>query len=45
VPEALLKAVCGRVLRSAYKRRMPLVLKVSSRTVSMEYRLPRDAGT
>jgi len=45
VPEALFLAVRRRVLASSYKRRMPLVLKVSSRTVSMEYRLPRDAGT
>ncbi|MCK6481213.1 MAG: NAD+ synthase [Planctomycetes bacterium] len=45
VPEALFKAIHARVLGSAFKRRMPLVLKVSSRTVSMEYRLPRDAGT
>ncbi len=45
VPEPLFRAVERRVVGSSYKRRLPLVLKVSSRTVSMEYRLPRDAGT
>ena len=45
IPEALFRAVERRVLGSAFKRRMPLVLKVSSRTAGMEYRLPRDAGT
>jgi NAD+ synthase len=42
-PEPLFRAVERRVLGSAFKRRMPLVLKVSARTVSLEYRLPRDA--
>jgi len=45
LPEGLVRAVERRVVGSSYKRRMPLVLKVSSRTVSMEFRLPRDAGT
>jgi NAD+ synthase len=45
VPEPLFRAIERRVLGSAYKRRLPLVLKVSSRTVSHEFRLPRDAGT
>lgn len=41
----LVRAVERRVLGSSFKRKMPLVLKVSSRTVSMDFRLPRDAGT
>ncbi|HEU4394735.1 MAG TPA: NAD+ synthase [Planctomycetota bacterium] len=41
----LVRAVERRVIGSSFKRRMPLVLKVSSRTVSMDFRLPRDAGT
>jgi NAD+ synthase len=45
VPGALFRAVEKRVVGSAYKRRMPIVLKVSSRTAGMEFRLPRDAGT
>jgi len=45
VPEPLFRAVERRVMGSAYKRRLPLVLKISSRTAGMEYRLPRDAGT
>lgn len=45
VPEPLFRAIQRRVVGSSFKRRMPIVLKVSSRTVSMEYRLPRDAGT
>jgi NAD+ synthase len=44
-PEPLFRAVERRVIGSSFKRRMPVVLKVSSRTVSMEYRLPRDART
>lgn len=45
VPAGLMRALRARVHGSSYKRRPPLVLKVSSRTVSMEFRLPRDAGT
>ena len=45
VPEPLFRAIRKRVMGSAYKRRMPVVLKISSRTVSMEYRLPRDTET
>ncbi len=45
VPEPLFRAIRGRVMGSTFKRRMPVVLKVSSRTVGMEHRLPRDAGT
>jgi NAD+ synthase len=45
VPEPLFRAIERRVMGSTYKRRMPIVLKVSSRTAGMEYRLPRDAGT
>lgn len=45
VPAELVEALRRRVVGSSFKRRMPLVLKVSSRTVSMEFRLPRDAGT
>ena len=44
-PADLVRAVERRVLGSSFKRKMPLVLKVSSRTVSMDFRLPRDAGT
>jgi NAD+ synthase len=45
VPEPLFRAVERRVMASAFKRRMPVVLKVSTRTVTMDYRLPRDART
>jgi NAD+ synthase len=45
VPEPLFRAIERRVIGSAFKRRMPFALKVSSRTVDMEYRIPRDAGT
>jgi len=41
----IVEAVRRRVLASAYKRNPPLVLKVSSRTVGMEWRMPSDTGT
>jgi len=44
-PEPLVRAVQRRVLAMSYKRRPPVLLKVSTRTVGMEFLLPRDAGT
>ncbi|MHC4820936.1 MAG: NAD+ synthase [Planctomycetota bacterium] len=43
--ERLVTEIHRRVVGSAFKRTPAIVLKVSARTVGMEYRLPRDAGT
>ncbi len=37
-------AVAERMRRSQYKRRLPLVCKLSSRTVDRDFRYPRDWG-
>ncbi len=42
LPEPLVRAVRARVRASAFKRRPPVILKVSSRTVGLEFRLARD---
>jgi NAD+ synthase len=44
VPEELVRRVVQRVRRNQYKRRPPLIAKVSSRTIGPDFRLPRDAG-
>lgn len=40
----LVDAVIERMRRSQYKRRFPLVCKLSSRTVDRDFRYPRDWG-
>lgn len=42
LPAELVAAVRRRVLASAFKRRPPVILKTGSRTVGLEFRLPRD---
>jgi len=37
--------VLERIRRSQFKRRMPLIAKVSNRTVGIDFRYPRDWGT
>lgn len=44
VPEELVRRIVQRVRRSQFKRRMPLIAKVSARTIGPDFRLPRDAG-
>ncbi|MGD8374834.1 MAG: NAD+ synthase [Acidobacteriota bacterium] len=41
----LVRRIRERVRRSQFKRRMPLIAKVSLRTVGIDFRYPRDWGT
>jgi NAD+ synthase len=40
-----IRSVRDRVRRSQFKRRMPLIAKISLRTVGIDFRYPRDWGT
>jgi NAD+ synthase len=40
----LVRRVAHRVRRNQYKRRPPLIAKISARTIGPDFRLPRDAG-
>jgi len=42
--DAFVQAVGRRVRDSQYKRRMPLIAKLSGRTIDREFRYPRDWG-
>lgn len=42
---ALIDAILGRVRRNQFKRRGPLIAKLSARTINWEFRYPRDWGT
>jgi NAD+ synthase len=44
-PRRTIRRIHERVRRSQFKRRMPLVAKVSLRTVGIDFRYPRDWGT
>jgi NAD+ synthase len=44
-PPRLVDRVLARVRGSQFKRRMPLIAKVSPRTVGIDFRYPRDWGT
>jgi len=44
-PRALVGRVMRRVVRSQYKRRLPLIAKLSERTIGVDFRYPRDWGT
>jgi NAD+ synthase len=37
--------VTERVRRNHYKRRLPIIAKLSSRTMDRDFRYPRDWGT
>jgi NAD+ synthase len=42
---ALVDRLRARVLGTSFKRRPPLILKLGIRTIGVEFRLPRDAGS
>lgn len=42
---AMVDRVTRLIARSQYKRRLPLIAKLSSRTVGVDFRYPRDWGT
>mgnify|MGYP000918145447 FL=1 len=41
---ALVKRVAGMVARNQFKRRYPLIAKISTRTVGADFLYPRDWG-
>ena len=42
---AMVDRVRRMIARSQYKRRPPLIAKISQRTVGVDFRYPRDWGT
>ncbi len=44
-PRSMLTRISRLIIRSQYKRRMPLIAKISRRTVGVDFRYPRDWGT
>jgi NAD+ synthase len=44
IPAALIEEVMRRVRSSQYKRRLPVIAKLSGRTIDREFRYPRDWG-
>ncbi|HEY3176259.1 MAG TPA: NAD+ synthase [Candidatus Polarisedimenticolia bacterium] len=44
-PARMVERVTGLIVRSQYKRRLPLIAKISDRTVGIDFRYPRDWGT
>ncbi len=44
-PRRTIRRIRERVRRSQFKRRLPLIAKVSLRTVGIDFRYPRDWGT
>jgi len=42
--EAFARAVARRIQTSQYKRRLPVIAKVSARTIDRDFRYPRDWG-
>lgn len=44
-PRRMVERVVLLMRRSQYKRRLPLIAKLSSRTVGIDFRYPRDWGT
>ncbi len=43
-PGKMIDRVLEQIRRSQYKRRMPLIAKVSDRTIGVDFRYPRDWG-
>jgi NAD+ synthase len=43
-PRRMIERVQEQIRRSQYKRRMPLIAKVSDRTIGVDFRYPRDWG-
>ncbi len=42
--EDLVRTITKRMMQNQYKRRLPLIAKVSSRTIGIDFRYPRDWG-
>jgi NAD+ synthase len=44
-PEATVRKIVRTVMRTQFKRRPPMIAKLSARTIGWEFRYPRDWGT
>lgn len=44
-PRSMLNRITRMIVRSQFKRRLPLIAKISRRTVGVDFRYPRDWGT
>ena len=44
-PRAMVDRVIRLIVRSQFKRRLPLIAKISQRTVGVDFRYPRDWGS
>ena len=44
-PEALVRRIVRTMMRNQFKRRPPMIAKLSARTIGWEFRYPRDWGT
>lgn len=44
IPRSVVQSVLERVRRNQFKRRQPLIAKLSARTIEMDFRYPRDWG-
>ncbi|HYL80770.1 MAG TPA: hypothetical protein VEU07_08155, partial [Candidatus Acidoferrum sp.] len=42
--EKFVRAVSHKIQASQYKRRLPVIAKISSRTIDRDFRYPRDWG-
>jgi len=42
--EAFIEEIIRRVRENQYKRRLPVIAKLSSRTIDRDFRYPRDWG-
>jgi NAD+ synthase len=42
--EAFIEEIVRRVRENQYKRRLPVIAKLSSRTIDRDFRYPRDWG-
>jgi NAD+ synthase len=43
-PRRMVDRIVDRIVRSQYKRRLPIIAKVSARTIGIDFRYPRDWG-
>jgi NAD+ synthase len=43
-PEKVVDSVLWRIRINQYKRKLPLIAKISNRTIDREFRYPRDWG-
>jgi hypothetical protein len=42
VDKAMLEMIIGRIFRNHFKRKMPVIAKLTSRTINHDFNYPRD---